>query len=319
MSANFNDSMAWHQKHWKIFLYATLLVPYLIGVISDGGIQYSYSQIAFDFVYLSNLHAHVKFSLFVYLLIVGLVTTVLLNVYFKDNTWEDLEGKYAELGLALKIGVLVLIVIYEAMVVFLHGMKISLYFGSTSIILGSLPLLFSYVYLKYRDSTRDALDDSISLIKLTSIFFIIFIIIKPHSIESAYEEMRDSLKNIDDSKMQKLFHEAIKRTSYDSIIVSEREIMLSVQPYNYKLTNSKINPVGSICQPHALYLYSKFTNSDYYDVVKLLSATNARIGSNMDKDAKECFDELNNNWFQQRSLAIKTVFINSCNQRLIAC
>ena len=73
------------------------------------------------------------------------------------------------------------------------------------------------------------------------------------------------------------------------------------------------------CVPQAIYLFSRFTNSDYYDLTKAEVALIERLGSYTDEVKQQCYQQLNQTWFQERSLAIKRVFINSCNQRLLAC
>ena len=73
------------------------------------------------------------------------------------------------------------------------------------------------------------------------------------------------------------------------------------------------------CTPQAIYFYSYFTNSNYYDLIKDEVAHLERLGSYTDEVKQSCFKELNTVWAQKRSLAMKSVFVNACTQRLIAC
>jgi hypothetical protein len=317
----------WHQKNWFLVFLFVLMTP-IIYVLSDEGISYFFHELHMNFESFQQLNAHVRLSILMYVGIVGLLIGVIIkvfkNVYFADKKISNFFENYSRIGLVPNVGIAISLTVALLMSHDLMSTELAVrYFHKTTIYILSLVSLFiCYLYLCINDNTQSIIKSNF-VTKLIPLLFIAYIVISPKSESSHYSEMRTALEENETEKLQSKLYEAIKKASYDSMRFSERSIVSNVEPYKYMPYLDKDKTIKRFvdfeCVPQAIYLFSNFTNSNYYDLIKAKVTIVEGLGSYTDEIKQQCFNQLNQTWFQSRSLAIKTVFINSCNQRLIAC
>ena len=317
----------WHQKNWFIVFIFALFTPIIYSLLNEGA-SYFLHELYMNYVSFQNLNAHVKISILMYAVIVGLLIGVVLevfkNVYFADKSISEILEKYSRIGLIPNVVIAIFLSVALLMSYELMSTELAVrYFHKTTIYILSLVSLFiSYLYLFINDAKQSS-EKSYIIAKMLPLLFIAYIVISPKSESSHYSEMRTALEENETAKLQSKLYEAIKNASYDSMRFSERSIVTHVEPYKYMPYIDKDKNMQRFvdfqCVPQAIYLFSRFTNSDYYDLTKAEVALIERLGSYTDEVKQQCYQQLNQTWFQERSLAIKRVFINSCNQRLLAC
>lgn len=317
----------WHQRHASLIFLSVMLAP-LIYTASDVGLSSLLSRLNWDLDKFNLLNSHIKISIILYEVTLGLVIGVVLNFFknslAKDKSLQDISDEYASYGLIAKISIAFAVMVCLSLDLMVSDAALLRYRFSEEgkFLLSAIALAVAYSYLKKNDGV-DVFESKSYALRLIPILAITYLVISPSSLESHYSSIRASLTETSNEKMQKQLYDALKKNSYDSIVLTERELMTDVNPYRYMpFMDAKGNleiKITHECTPQAIYFYSYFTNSNYYDLIKDEVAHLERLGSYTDEVKQSCFKELNTVWAQKRSLAMKSVFVNACTQRLIAC
>jgi hypothetical protein len=317
---------SWHYKHSTLIFFSVLFSTLIYAVI-DEGLGNSINRIGDVFSSFQSLNSHIKISIILYEMTLGLALGVVLNFFkealFKDKPLEDIKEDYATLGVIGKVAIpfaLMILLSLDLMVSDAALQKFR-FTEQGKFLLANIALVVAYIYLKKQDGVDLNEKQNKNAFVVISLLTLAYLMISPSSVEHHYSSIREALTERREDELQKKLKESLKKVAYDSIVLTERELMTEVQPYRYLPTvDAKGNfeiKVKYECIPQAIYLYSSFTNSNYYDLIKDEVANLERLSSYTDEDKQACFKELNTVSVQRRSQVIKSVLINACNQRLI--
>ena len=320
------NQFSWHHKYAMLIFICVVSTPLIYTVINKG-FDYSMFRLGRDFKIFHSLNFHVKFSIILYELILGLFIGLVLNIFKAEKSIEEIKAEYRNFGLIEKFAVSLALMIFLLLDLTVSDAALFGFSDEGKFLLSILSVTVAYWYIKMSDGIEQSDAKRSYAAKLIPLLVVVYLIIAPSSIESHYSLIRAALTEKNDEKMQQKLLESLKRSAYDAFVLTERDVMTQVEPYRYMPTldeaGNVVIKVTHECTPEAIYHYSHFTNSNYYDLIKDEVASLERLsrstGAYTDEVKQACFKELNTVWVQRRSQAMKAVFSTACNQKLIAC